>query len=155
MDLRDRRDNHHSASYLPSPARLPDRDFGKLIESSRNRRRHRPNGRGVRSDRPLPRSRSRYRKNSPRITDNDNGHIASFAEELVSALESRNEFDRLSRKEVAVTAKLMYLYGIASLGELRGAKARSRTFFVGELRNQRYEYRDMKMLLDVMAQLYS
>ena len=155
MDLRDSRDNHRSASYYPSPARLPDSDFDKLIESSRNRRRHRPNRLGVRSDRPLSRPRSRYRRNSPRITDNDKGYIASFAEELVSALGSRTEFDRLSRKEVAVTAKLMYLYGIASLGELRNAKARSRTFFVGDLRKQRYEYRDMKILLEVMAQLYS
>ena len=45
----------------------------------------------------------------------------------------------------------MYLYGIASLGELRNTKARNRSFFVDDLRNQRYEYRDMKMLLEVLT----
>ena len=77
--------------------------------------------------------------------------IASFADELGRVLEPIVEFDRFSRGEVAITAKLMYLYGISSLGELRNAKSRGRSFFVGNLRNRRYGYRDVEMLLDVLA----
>ena len=45
----------------------------------------------------------------------------------------------------------MYLCGIDSLGELRNTKAWNRPFFVDDLRNQRYEYRDMKMLLGILT----
>ena len=124
-----------------------------MPESSRARKRVRSRSR----DRPAPverrgsRSRSRYRTRSPRINETDKARIAKFTDELDKALDSRAEFDRFSRREIAITAKLMYLYGIASLGELRNTKARNRSFFVDDLRNQRYEYRDMKMLLEVLT----
>ena len=44
----------------------------------------------------------------------------------------------------------MVSYGIISIGELKSAKKRSRDFFVGDLRNRKYEYRDMKMLLGLL-----
>ena len=96
------------------------------------------------------RSRSRYRR-SPRISDSANIRIAKFTDELDAALESRAEFGRFSRREIAITAKLMYLYGIASLGELGNATSKNRPFFADDLWNQRYEYRDMKMLLEVLT----
>ena len=62
---------------------------------------------------------SRHRRTSPRASDSDKDAIARFTDELDAALESRPEFGRFSRREVALTAKLMFRYGIGSLGELK------------------------------------
>ena len=121
-------------------------EFGKLIESPHTRggkyrdRRAQVDRRGFRS-RPnisiihwytndilkFIINHARPRR-SPRINDTDKMRIDKFAVELDAALGPRAEFGRFSRGEIAITAKLMYLYGIAPSGELRNAKARDRPF---------------------------
>ena len=98
------------------------RDFDKLIESPREKRRRQSGDKTGHNER----SRSRHRRTSPRAADSEREAIARFTGELDTALESRPEFDRFSRREVALTAKLMFRYGIASLGELKNTKARNR-----------------------------
>ena len=150
--VRSARDKHPARSLRNSTrGKSSTRKRGSSIKRSKRKK---PSP----SPRRSKRSRSRHAVVSappkapaklPSLSPSSRDRIDEFTREITSYLDSRSDFDDISKNEISLTARLLDLNGIRRLSDLKRLKELQRKHLIDDLRADKFRVKDYKLISDL------